>query len=68
MRHLFSDYENIDAKHGGMQDKTHFNTQSILNHYYHDPYNATLRKTQNPNNDTHTMRMDTVYGTFGDLH
>jgi len=61
-------YQNIDAKMGGWQEKTQFNSQSILNHYYHDPYNHLLRKTQNPNNDTHVQRLDTIYGGAGDLH
>ena len=64
----FLDYQNIDAKMGGWQEKTQFNSQSILNHYYHDPYNHLLRKTQNPNNDTHVLRLDTIYGGAGDLH
>ena len=53
---------------GGWQEKTQFNSQSILNHYYPDPYNPLLRKTQNPNNDTHVLRLDTIYGGAGDLH
>lgn len=63
-----SHFLNIEVKNSGMQDNGKSNSQSIKNHYFHDPYNKTLRKTANPNNDVFVQRLEPEYGFYGNNH
>ncbi|CAG5087542.1 Oidioi.mRNA.OKI2018_I69.PAR.g11568.t1.cds [Oikopleura dioica] len=61
-------YEQVMEQMLGTQEKFYTNTQSIQNHFFHDPYRATLRRTTNVNNDTTATRQETLYGGHGTLH